>query len=151
MNAAAGRKTIAIIHGPNLNLLGKREPDVYGTATLNDVDAAIRALAAELGCDVTSSQHSGEGEIIDAVHAAAAAGHAIVINPGAYAHYSFAIRDALAAVSVPKAEVHLTNIHARELFRRTSIVAPAVDGIVAGFGVESYLLAVRAVAAMLDK
>lgn len=82
MSAAAARKTVAVIHGPNLNMLGKREPGIYGTATLKDVDAAIRALAAELGCDVTSSQHSGEGEIIDAVHAAAGAGHAIVINPG---------------------------------------------------------------------
>lgn len=151
MNAAAARKTVAVIHGPNLNLLGQREPGVYGTVTLQDVDAAIRALAVDLGCDVTSSQHSGEGEIIDAVHAAAGAGHAIVINPGAYAHYSFAIRDALAAAAVPKAEVHVTNIYAREIFRRRSVIAAAVDGIVAGFGVESYLLAVRAVVAMLDK
>jgi 3-dehydroquinate dehydratase-2 len=151
MSAATTRKTIAVIHGPNLNLLGTREPLVYGSATLGDVDALIRTLAADLGFDVTSSQHSGEGEIIDAVHRAAAAGHAIVINPGAYAHYSYALRDALAAADVPKVEVHLTNIFAREEFRRTSVVAPAVHGVVAGFGAESYLLALRAVAAMLDK
>ena len=111
----------------------------------------MRTLAAELGCEITPSQHSGEGEIIDAVHRAAAAGHAIVINPGAYAHYSYAIRDALAAADVPKIEVHLTNIFAREEFRRTSVIAPAVHGVVAGFGAESYLLALRAVTAMLDK
>jgi len=151
MNAANARKTVAVIHGPNLNLLGTREPDVYGAATLDDVDASISALAGKLGCEVSSSQHSGEGEIIDAIHAAAAAGSAIVINPGAYAHYSLAIRDALSAARVPKVEVHLTNIFARELFRRSSVIAPAVDGFVAGFGVESYLLALRAVAAMLDK
>ena len=151
MNAAAPRKTVAVIHGPNLNLLGTREPDVYGSATLKDIDAAIGALGAELGCEVTSSQHSGEGEIIDAVHAAARAGHAIIINPGAYAHYSYAIRDALSAAGVPKVEVHLTNIYAREEFRRTSVIAPAVHGVVAGFGADSYLLALRAVAAMLDK
>lgn len=150
MNAAP-RKTVAVIHGPNLNLLGTREPDVYGSATLKDIDAAIGALAVELGCEVTSSQHSGEGEIINAVHAAASAGRAIVINPGAYAHYSYAIRDALSAADVPKVEVHLTNIYAREEFRRTSVIAPAVHGVVAGFGAETYLLALRAVAAMLDK
>ena len=151
MNAAKARNTVAVIHGPNLNLLGTREPDVYGAATLDDIDASIAALAGKLGCEVSSSQHSGEGEIIDAIHAAAAAGSAIVINPGAYAHYSLAIRDALSAARVPKVEVHLTNIFARELFRRSSVIAPAVDGVVAGFGAESYLLALRAVAAMLDK
>ncbi|HEY5094883.1 MAG TPA: type II 3-dehydroquinate dehydratase [Candidatus Eremiobacteraceae bacterium] len=151
MNAANARKSVAVIHGPNLNLLGTREPDVYGAATLDDIDASIRALAGKLGCEVSSSQHSGEGQIIDAVHAAAAAGSAIVINPGAYAHYSLAIRDALSAARVPKVEVHLTNIFAREIFRRSSVIAPAVDGVVAGFGAESYLLALRAVAAMLDK
>jgi 3-dehydroquinate dehydratase-2 len=151
MSAATSRKTVAVIHGPNLNLLGTREPSVYGTTTLADIDALIRALGADLGCEITSSQHSGEGEIVTAIHRAAAAGQAIVINPGAYAHYSYAIRDALDAAGVPKVEVHLTNIFAREEFRRTSVVAPAVHGVVAGFGAESYLLALRAVAAMLDK
>jgi 3-dehydroquinate dehydratase-2 len=151
MSATTSRKTVAVIHGPNLNLLGVREPSVYGFATLDDIDNLIRALGAELGCEITSSQHSGEGEIIDAVHRASAAGHGIVINPGAYAHYSYALRDALAAADVPKIEVHLTNIFAREEFRRTSVVAAAVHGVVAGFGAESYLLALRAVAAMLDK
>jgi 3-dehydroquinate dehydratase-2 len=151
MSAAITRKTVAVIHGPNLNVLGAREPSVYGFVTLDDINASIRTLAAELGFEITLSQHSGEGEIIDAVHRAAAAGHAIVMNPGAYAHYSYAIRDALAASDVPKIEVHLTNVFAREDFRRTSVIAPAVHGVVAGFGAESYLLALRAVAAMLDK
>lgn len=140
-----------MIHGPNLNLLGSRDPKTYGSATLQDIDDIIGTLAEELGCDVTTAQYSGEGEIIDAIHAAAAAGNAIVINPGAYSHYSFAIRDALAAAEVPKVEVHLSNIHAREEFRRMSVLAPAVHGVVAGFGANSYLLGVRAVVAMLDK
>ena len=151
MKAVTSPKTVVIIHGPNLNLLGEREPEVYGATTLAEIDAAIRSLATELGCQIASSQHSGEGDIIDAVHAAARSGYGIVINPGAYAHYSYAIRDALAAAQVPKVEVHLTNIYARDEFRRTSVVAPAVHGVVAGFGMESYLLALRAVAAMLDR
>jgi 3-dehydroquinate dehydratase II len=145
------QKSIAVIHGPNLNLLGAREPDVYGSMTLRDVDAAIRKLCGELDCKVSIEQHNGEGELIDAVHAAAARGSAIVINPGAYTHYSYALRDALAAVVVPKAEAHLSNTHSREPFRRRSVIAAAVDGTVGGFGVNSYLLAVRAVAAMLDE
>ena len=151
MNAVKSRKTVVVIHGPNLNLLGERDPKVYGSTTLAEIDAAIRSLATDLGCEISSSQHSGEGEIVDAVHAAAHAGHGIVINPGAYAHYSYAIRDALEAAQVPKVEVHLTNIYGRDEFRRTSVVAPAVHGVVAGFGMESYLLALRAVAAMLDR
>jgi 3-dehydroquinate dehydratase-2 len=152
MSAAAGRRpAVVVIHGPNLNLLGTREPATYGSATLQDIDAVIRGLAEELGCDVSTSQHSGEGEIIDAIHAAATAGSAIVINPGAFSHYSYAIRDALAAADVPKVEVHLSNVHAREEFRRVSVLAPVVHGVVAGFGANSYLLGVRAAVAMLDK
>ncbi len=144
-------KRVVVLHGPNLNALGSREPDVYGSLTLDSINAAIRALAKELSIDVTIEQHHGEGELIAAIHAAAAAGSAIVINPGAYTHYSYALRDALAAVSVPKIEVHLTNIYARESFRRRSVVAPVVQGTVAGFGADSYLLALRAAAAMLDE
>jgi len=144
------QRSIAVIHGPNLNLLGTRDPRVYGTATLNAINAEIRRLAKQLGVRVTLEQHSGEGELIDAVHRAAARGSAIVINPGAYAHYSLALRDALAAVGVPKTEVHLTNVHARERFRRRSVTSAAVHGCVVGFGANSYLLALRAAAAMLD-
>jgi len=127
-----------------------REPEIYGTTTLREVDGAIRALCNELGCKVTIEQHNGEGELIDAVHAAAAQGRAIVINPGAYAHYSYALRDALASVSVPKIEAHVSNIHARDAFRRRSVIAPAVDGTIAGLGVNSYLLAIRAAVSMLE-
>ncbi len=144
-------KSIAVIHGPNLNLLGAREPEIYGTTTLDGIDAAVRRLCEELQCKVSIEQHSGEGDIIDAVHRAAARGSGIVINPGALTHYSYALRDALAAVAVPKVETHLSNTHAREAFRRRSVVSPVVDGIVGGFGVNSYLLAIRAVSALLDE
>ena len=150
-NRAAMSRRIVVVHGPNLNALGTRETDVYGSTTLEHLDNVIRALAAELDLDVTIKQHQGEGEIIDAIHSAAAENRAIVINPGAYTHYSYAIRDALAAVAVPKVEVHLSNIYAREAFRRRSVMTPVVDGTVAGFGIDSYLLALRAVAAMPDR
>jgi 3-dehydroquinate dehydratase-2 len=143
-------KSIAVIHGPNLNLLGSREPEIYGATTLAVINTTLHKLGVQLGCRVTAEQYSGEGEIIDAVHRAAARGSAIVINPGAYAHYSLALRDALAAVRRPKIEVHLSNVHAREPFRRRSVVSPVVDGVIAGFGPRSYELAVRAAAAMLD-
>ena len=127
-----------------------REPEIYGSATLRDVDAAIRKLCDDLKCKVTIEQHSGEGEIIDAIHKAAERGSAIVINPGAYTHYSYALRDALASVSVPKVEAHMSNTQAREPFRRKSVTAAAVDGTVMGFGIDSYLLAIRAACALLD-
>ena len=144
-------RRIAVIHGPNLNLLGTREPEIYGSTTLRDIDDAARALGRDLGCAVTAVQHSAEGELIDAVHAAARDGAAIVINPGAYAHYSIALRDALASVTVPKVEVHVTNTQAREHFRRRSVTAAATDGVIAGFGIDSYLLGVRAASRLLDK
>ena len=150
MKGRRSNRSIAVIHGPNLNLLGTREPEVYGSMTLSDVDAAIREVCEQLGYEVTTEQHNAEGALIDAVQEAAARGSAIVINPGALAHYSYALRDALAAAAVPKVEVHLTNTQAREPFRRRSVTAAAVDGTVGGFGVDSYLLAIRAVAARLD-
>ncbi|MDQ2818464.1 MAG: type II 3-dehydroquinate dehydratase [Candidatus Eremiobacteraeota bacterium] len=142
---------MAVLHGPNLNALGSRQPHIYGFGTLADINAAIRAIAHDLDCDVSIAQHSSEGALVDAIHRAAAAGRAIVLNAGAYSHYSYAIADALAAVGVPKAEVHLSNVYARERFRRRSVIAAEVDGCVCGFGSESYLLALRAVVAMLDK
>ena len=145
------RSTIVVLHGPNLNALGTREPDAYGTTTLGEIDEQLRLLGAELGCEVFIQQHSSEGALIDAIHAAGQRGRAILINPGAYTHYSYALRDALAAVSVPKIEIHLTNIYARESFRRRSVIAPVVDGAVSGFGAASYLLGLRAAAAMLDE
>ncbi|MBV8282679.1 MAG: type II 3-dehydroquinate dehydratase [Candidatus Eremiobacteraeota bacterium] len=143
-------RSVCVLHGPNLNALGTRETGVYGSATLEEIDSQIRTLAEQLGLEVTIAQHQAEGGLIEDIHEAGADGRAIVINPGAYTHYSYAIRDALASVHVPKVEVHLSNIYAREAFRRRSVMSPVVDGTVAGFGPESYLLALRAVAAMLD-
>jgi 3-dehydroquinate dehydratase-2 len=135
---------VLVIHGPNLNLLGEREPDIYGKETLAEVDAAIARLAQELGVEVRAVQHNSEGGIIDALHEARKDCDAVLINPGAYTHYSYAIADAIAAIRIPVIEVHLSNVHAREEFRRKSVVAPVCKGSIAGFGVQSYLLALRA-------
>jgi 3-dehydroquinate dehydratase-2 len=143
-------RSVSLLHGPNLNALGTRETDVYGLTTLAQIDERIRALAKELSIDVEIVQRQSEGELIDDIYKAAAAGRAIIINPGAYTHYSYAIRDALSSVHVLKVEVHLSNIYARESFRRRSVMSPVVDGTIAGFGPDSYLLALRAVAAKLD-
>jgi 3-dehydroquinate dehydratase II len=132
-------------------MLGTRQLSIYGTATLEQINSKLRKLARELQCDISVAAHSSEGRLIDAIHNAARRNQAIVINAGAYAHYSYALRDALAAVNVPKVEIHLTNIYAREMFRRRSVIAPVVDGGVFGFGIQSYLLAFRAASAMLDE
>ena len=150
MNERSARRAV-VLHGPNLNALGKREPQTYGTQTLADVDARLRTLAAELDVELSIQQLSSEGALIDAVHAAGERLSAILINPGAYTHYSYALRDALASVDVPKVEIHLTNIFAREAFRRRSVIAPVVDGAIIGLGVDSYLLGLRAIAAILDE
>ncbi|MBV9102692.1 MAG: type II 3-dehydroquinate dehydratase [Candidatus Eremiobacteraeota bacterium] len=142
---------IVVIHGANLNRLGRREPEVYGTATLADVDAAIQREAQTLGITVNTVQHSGEGAIVDAIAAAAESADGIVINPGAYSHYSYAIRDAVAGAGIPAVEVHLSNTAARESFRAQSVVAPVCVGVVAGFGANSYCLALRALAAALSR
>lgn len=142
---------VLVVHGPNLNLLGEREPEVYGTATLADVNDTIAAAAADLGMEVTCEQHNGEGEILDALHSARLEYAAVVINPGAYSHYSYAIADAISALSIPVIEVHLSNIAGREAFRRTSVTAAACRGTIGGFGVRSYTLALRALAEMLMK
>lgn len=139
---------VLVIHGPNLNLLGRREPEVYGTATLDDVDRQLRERAASLGVEVEIVQSNHEGAIVDAIQGAADRCQAIVINPGAFTHYSLAIRDALAGVGLPAVEVHLSNIAAREPFRRRSVIAPVCRGTVAGFGPLSYLLGLEAAAAL---
>lgn len=136
---------ILVLHGPNLNLLGSREPGVYGTLTLAEINSAVSALADELGAAVTIIQSNSESTLIDAIHSAAASCDGILINPAAYTHTSIAIRDALAAVALPVVEVHLSNIHAREEFRTRSFIAPIALGQVSGFGLDSYLLGFRAI------
>lgn len=140
---------ILIVNGPNLNLLGEREPELYGTQTLTEVNALALTAAKELGLDAWCEQHNGEGEIIDALHAARTEYAGVVINPGAYAHYSYAIADAIAAIRIPVVEVHLSNVAAREPFRRRSITAAACRGVVSGLGATGYVLALRALAEIL--
>lgn len=136
---------ISVIHGPNLNLLGLREPDIYGKDTYDDMNRKIEAHAQKLGVEVRIFQSNHEGEIIDTIHDAVNWADAIVINPGAHTHYAHAVADALRGVRLPAVEVHLTNIHAREEWRRHSVVSPAVVGQIVGFGTTSYLLALEAV------
>lgn len=141
---------ILILHGPNLNLLGSREPEIYGRTTLADIEQQLHLLAGDLGVTIETYQSNHEGALIDRIHAAAREGVAgLLINPGAYTHTSIALRDALAAVALPTVEVHLSNIHARESFRRRSHVSPVVLAQVAGFGANSYGLALRGLVAHL--
>ncbi len=135
---------VLVLHGPNLNLLGEREPEIYGTQTLAELNQAIVAGAKSLSMEVLCEQHNAEGAIVDALQAARKSFAGVVINPGAYAHYSYAIRDAIAAIDIPVVEVHLSNIAAREAFRRRSVTAAACRGVVSGFGAFGYLLALRA-------
>ena len=144
-------KTVFILNGPNLNLLGQRQPEVYGRETLADVAAACGTLAGELGLDLRFHQSNHEGQIIDWIHEARAAAQAIVINPAAYTHSSVAILDALNAFDGPVFEVHISNVHKREAFRHHSYISQRADGVIAGFGTEGYLLALRRVASLLAK
>lgn len=143
------RGTVLLLHGPNLNLLGSREPEVYGTATLADHVSTARAAAEHAGFDLTDLQSNHEADLVEAVHRARGRCVAVVVNPGAFTHYSWALHDALAAFEGPVVEVHLSNPVAREPWRHTSVVAPVATGTIAGFGGLGYRLAVEALAEVL--
>jgi 3-dehydroquinate dehydratase-2 len=140
---------IAVLNGPSLNLLGTREPAIYGTATLADIERRLAAVGAEIGAEVDFTQHNGEGAFIDAIHALRGRANGALVNAGAYSHTSLAIRDALTAVAVPFVEVHLSNIFAREPERRVSMLAPAARAVVCGFGAAGYEWALRGLVASL--
>ncbi|EGK60118.1 3-dehydroquinate dehydratase [Centipeda periodontii DSM 2778] len=134
---------ILVLNGPNLNLLGMREPEIYGSLTLADINRRMRHRASEVGLEITFMQSNHEGVLVDAIQAARGTTDYIILNAAAFTHYSIAIRDAIAAVDVPVIEVHLSNIHKREEFRHKSVIAPVVLGQIAGFGAESYLAALE--------
>jgi len=140
---------ILVLHGPNLTLLGTREPDVYGALTLTEINRRLRDYAAQQDIDLRTFQSNSEGAMIDAVHEAANWAQGIVINAGAYSHTSYALRDAIAGVALPAVEVHLSNVHAREEFRHVSVIAPVCVGQIVGFGWRSYLLGLEALCQLL--
>jgi 3-dehydroquinate dehydratase II len=141
--------SVLVLHGPNLNLLGLREPDIYGAVTLTDIDRELVALGLTLQVEVQCIQSNHEGALVDAIHAARGRHQGILINAGAYTHASVAIRDAIAGVEIPTVEVHLSNIYKREEFRHHSYLAPIVVGQISGFGADSYYLGLQALASIL--
>ena len=142
---------LLVLHGPNLNRLGEREPELYGRMTLAEIDAALRERATTLGADLVSLQSNHEGELIDAIQRYCREVDGIIINPGALTHYGLSLRDALADARLPVVEVHLSNIYARELWRRRSVIAPVARGQICGLGWRSYLLALDALAQLLTE
>jgi len=144
-------KNVLLINGPNLNLLGTRQPEIYGSETLEDVEQACQAIAKDLGMHLDYEQNNSEGELIDIVHAARDKYQAIIINPGAYTHTSVALRDALAGVEIPVFEVHISNIHAREEFRHQSYISGIAVGVICGLGTAGYAMALEGVAGLLSE
>jgi 3-dehydroquinate dehydratase-2 len=140
---------ILILHGPNLNLLGTREPDVYGSMTLDDINNKLFELGQELGAEVNSLQSNHEGVLIDALHDARTWADGVVFNPGAYTHTSIALHDAISAIQIPVVEVHLSNVYAREEFRHVSMISAVCKGKISGFGWRSYMLGLRALVDIL--
>lgn len=141
--------SVLVLHGPNLNLLGKRQPEIYGPLTLNEINERLVALGKELSLEVQCCQSNSEGALIDHLHAAHTWADGVVFNPGAYSHTSVALRDAVAAIELPVVEVHLSNIYAREEFRHHSLISPVCEGVISGFGWRSYALGLRALAEKL--
>jgi 3-dehydroquinate dehydratase-2 len=141
---------VLVINGPNLNLSGCRETDVYGEKTLEEINSELTRLGKEINIETEFMQSSHEGEIIDKIHSAKESCDVIIINPGAYTHYSYAIRDAIKAVGIPVIEVHMSNIYSREEFRSKSVIAPVCAGQISGFGYRSYLVALRAAVLLCD-
>ena len=135
---------VLVLHGPNLNLLGTREPDVYGNDTLADIDSQLTALAEELKIKIRIKQSNSEEVLIESLHSSREWANGVLFNPGAFTHTSVALRDAIAAIDIPVVEVHLSNIHARESFRRESLLAPVCIGSISGFGTKSYMLGLQA-------
>lgn len=145
-------KRILIIHGPNLNLLGQREPDIYGRKTLEDINNMLKNEAESLGVEISTFQSNHEGEIVQKIQDAKSRGFSVLlINPAAYTHTSVAIRDAIAAVNIPTVEIHLSNIYAREEFRKISLISPVATGIVSGFGYQGYIFGLQAAAEIANK
>jgi 3-dehydroquinate dehydratase-2 len=142
---------ISLIHGPNINLLGLREPEIYGKDVFDEINRKIKQRAQQLDIEARILQSNHEGEIIDAIHQAREWADALIINPGAYTHYSYAIRDAITAVRLPAIEVHISNVHAREEFRRHSVISPVVVGQIVGLGSYGYLLALEAAKEMVEQ
>jgi len=147
----ARKKKILVLNGPNLNLLGKRQPEIYGKLTLEQIDQKVRALAQELTVEIEIRQSNHEGELVSWIQEAPKQFGAIVINPAAYTHTSIAMRDAITAAGIPTIEIHLSNIHKREPFRHHSHIAEVAVGQIAGFGVNSYLLGIRAAAELIQE
>ena len=149
MNENTSQKKILVVHGPNLNMLGEREPDIYGHQSLDEIDARLQAIGDKLGIVVETFQSNHEGVIVEKIQQAAGTCDGMLINPAAYTHTSIAIRDALALLGIPIVEIHLSNIYKREPFRHKSMIADVVDARIAGFGPDSYLLALEGLAKML--